>query len=310
MAIQKEIWVRDIAENLFPNNDVIMMSVDDSEYLSNKTVHLPQSGSVPTVEKNRSSLPATSAQRTDTEVSYDVDEYTTDPVTIKATEEVEVSYDKRQNVLMDHVEQLRTSIADNLLHDWAPSATAQAAQQVRTSGTARAGYLATQSGNRKAIAKADFLAVQRIFNVQNIPQEGRIACIDANLYTDILNIDEFVTAEKIGRANLVDGAVGMLLGFQIMIRSNVVVYDDTADPVKKAVAAAAAADDNLACLFWHRRFVRRAFGTAQNGGIQVFERNNDPQFYGDILSAMVRAGGRPRYTNFRGVVALIESASA
>lgn len=302
MAIQTEVWAKDIADNIFPDNSYFMNSVDDSPFLEGNKVHLPEAGSVPGVTKNRTSLPATAAKRTDTEASYDVDSYTTDPIILQNTEEVEVSYAKRQSLLSGNIDTLKTRIADELAIKWAPTL---ATNFVRTSGSARAGYLTGQTGNRKAVAKDDFIEVNRIFNRMDISQDGRYALIDANMYADLLKIAEFVSYEKIGNAVLTKGAIGMLLGIQIYVRSSAIRYDNTGTPVIKAYGASVAAADNLACLFWHRNFVRRAQGT-----VDVFEKNKDPQFYGDVLSAEVRCGGKKARATEVGAISLIEAASA
>ena len=62
--IRKEVWVSDIAENIFPDNSAIGQSLDDSQYLDGHTVHLPQAGGVPSVTKNRTTLPAAAVPRT------------------------------------------------------------------------------------------------------------------------------------------------------------------------------------------------------------------------------------------------------
>ncbi len=309
MAIQKEIWVRDIAENLFKDSSFLNLSIDDQGEMdgSAKVVSLPQSGAAPSAEKNRSSLPATASERTDTVVTYPVDEFTSDPVVVRDVDQLQVSYDKRANVLRDHVATLEELIADELAHNWAPGAS-QSGQYVRTSGADRAAYKSYQTLTRKAVAKADIISMRRILDGQNIPQAGRILLIDSDLHADLLGISEFVDADKIGFANLVDGAVGRILGFDVMIRSSVVMYDNTGTPVKKAVGAAGAATDNIGSIAYHPNFVRRAIGGANNGGIKVFSQEDDPTWYGSLFSAMVLAGGRPRYTNYRGVVSLIEAA--
>ena len=306
MAIQKELWIRTIAESLFADNTFVQQSLDDSEFMEGNVVHLPQSGTKPTVEKNRTNLPATAAKRTDTDSTYPVDEYTTDPVILQNTEAIEVSYNKRTSILAQHIGTLEEEVGFQLSYYWA---TSQATQQVRTTGSARTAYKTGQTGTRKALTKADLIEVRRIMDRMDIPQMGRIALIDADHYPDLLSISEFVDANKIGGSgNISSGSIGQIFGFDVYVRSNVVMYDNTGTPVKKAPGTAVAATDNAASLFWHKNFVRRSVGNTANSGIKVFQKNDDPQFYGAVFSALVRAGGKHAYTNERGIVALIEAA--
>ena len=71
----------------------------DSFVLAGKVVHIPNAGNKPGVQKNRSSLPATITQRTDIDITFPLDEFTSDPVKITNAEKYELSYDKRESVI-------------------------------------------------------------------------------------------------------------------------------------------------------------------------------------------------------------------
>lgn len=304
-AIQPEIWAQDIAANVFPSSEFFNQSRDDSQYLQGKTVHLPQSGAPPSVEKNRSVLPATVSQRTDTLLDYDIDEFTTDPILLQDTEAIEASYDKRQSILFDHTEILRQKIGDNIIVQWEPTL---ATNQVRTSGSSRSAYVSGQTGNRKALAKADIIEANRLMNRMDTPADGRIMVISADLYADLLGISDFQSWDKMGITPLVNGAVGQILGFTVYVRSSAGRYDNTATPVKKAYGASVAAADNLAALCYHKMYVRRASGSLGNAGIKVYENTDRAEWYGSIFSAKVRSGGTMARTDEKGVVAIIETA--
>ena len=64
MAVTPEIWTDFIVENLFKDNEFLLQSVDESQYVVGGTlVHIPQAGSVSKAERNRTSLPATITRR-------------------------------------------------------------------------------------------------------------------------------------------------------------------------------------------------------------------------------------------------------
>ena len=95
MAIQREIWQDHIEGNLFKNNEFLLASTDAAQYvLQGKVVHIPQAGALPNIVKNRSSLPGTIVQRADTDITYSLDEYTSDPILIPYAETIELSYSK------------------------------------------------------------------------------------------------------------------------------------------------------------------------------------------------------------------------
>ncbi len=80
MALNKEIWQSDIVENFYPDNSFASKSVDDSAFVENHKVHIPNAGAPSNVERNRTQKPATTKQRTDNDLEYDMDELTSKQV--------------------------------------------------------------------------------------------------------------------------------------------------------------------------------------------------------------------------------------
>lgn len=303
MAIQKEIWQDHIEGNLFKNNEFLLASTDASQYvLQGKVVHIPQAGNGATVVKNRSSLPATVVQRTDTDITYTLDGFTTDPILIPNAETVELSYNKRESILGEYEASLRQVTADSLLVTWAPSTLAG---MIRTSGASVASHIDTTTGNRKKFVTQDLKNAQLVMNRQNVPIEGRYALLSADMYqqlTDDMSATQYRDFSAAYDAQ--NGVLGRLFGFGIMMRSNVVTYNNDSTPVVNAYGAAVAASDNDAVLCWHANAVERALG-----GTTFFERVGDPTYYGDVYSVLVRMGGRKRRTDEKGIVAIIQAAA-
>lgn len=304
MGIQREIWQDHIEGNLFKNNEFLLASTDAGQFvLQGKVVHIPQAGGLPAVEKNRSSLPATVVQRTDTDVTYALDEYTSDPILIPNAETFELSYNKRESVLGEHEASLRQTIADNLLVTWSPSA---AGSILRTTGVSTAAHTADATGNRRKFALKDLKAAQLALNKQNVPMEGRFALISADMFqqiTDELSANEYRDFSM--GFDPKEGVLGKLFGFKIMMRSAVVTYTNADTPVVKAAAAATSADDNDAVLCWQQDAVERAMGA-----VKFFERVDDPTYYGNVYSTSVRMGGRKRRNDQKGIIAIVQAAAA
>jgi hypothetical protein len=304
MAIQKEIWQRHIEGNLFKNNEFLKASTDAGQYvLQGRVVHIPQAGAVPNVVKNRSSLPGTIVQRADTDITYSLDEYTSDPMLIPYAETIELAYDKRDSVLAEHESALKQTIAEHMLRSWAPTA---AGAIIRTTGSAIAAHLDSATGNRKKLKSADLKAAQLLLNKQNIPMEGRYALLSAdmlNQLTDDLNANDY--RDFSAAYNAADGILGRLYGFNIMMRANVVSYTNDTTPALNAIGADPAAADNDALLCWQRDAVERALGD-----VKFFERMDDPTYYGNVYSMSVRMGGRKRRSDAKGVIAIVQAASA
>ncbi len=304
MAIQKEIWEDHIEGNLFKNNEFLLASTDAGQYvLQGAVVHIPQAGAIANVVKNRSSLPATVVQRGDTDITYTLDEYTTDPILIPNAETFELSYNKRESVLGEYESSLRQTVADNLLIDWSPSGSTGLV--VRTTGVATATTLAGTTGNRAKFTVNDLKGAQLQLNKQNVPMEGRYALISADMFQQLTDDMSATQYRDFSAAyDVKDGVLGRLFGFNIMMRSNVVTYTNDTTPVVNPYGATPAATDNDGVLCWQIGAVERALGD-----IKFFERVGDPTYYGDVYSVSVRMGARMRRSDAKGIVAIVQAAA-
>lgn len=301
MAIQKEIWMNSIVEGLFADNSFLSKAFSADEFVNQgKTVHIPNAGVASGVVKNRSSFPATVGQRTDIDLTFNLDNYSTNPIKIDLAETVELSYNKRESVLRQDRATLHNAISEGVLYEWFPLI----ANAIRTTGGAVAAHTPSATGNRKAFTKDDVKKAMTTFNKQDIPSEGRYMLVDADMYDQL--IGSMTTQEAMAFHSGVDvanGIVGKLYGFNIMMRSRVGVYATAG--TKKLWSTAGAATDNAAALAWHTNSICRALGE-----VVARESLNDPLYYGDIYSFEVRCGGRAMRNNVEGLLAIVQDASA
>lgn len=304
MALNKEIWLNTIQENFFPDDSFMVRSIDDSQFVNNKTVHVPNAGAPSGVvidrADNNKGANAGMAKRTDNDLTYSINELTTNPVYIQNIEMVELSYDKRQSVLANDREQLRDTAAQNLLYNWYVKANA-----VETTGSARACHTSsTATGTRKAITKADVLTLATKFNEQNVPMNGRVLLLDATMYADLLDaLTGTELSAFLASANAQNGTVGRLFGFDVMMRSQVLKCKANKDLLKYTDTAIAA--ECAVGLAWQKTCVSRALGE-----LKMFENTDDPTWYGDIYSFLLRMGGSPRRYDKLGIIPLVEVAAS
>lgn len=301
MAIQKEIWMAAIVEGLFANNSFLSKAYNADEYVNaGKSVHIPNAGAPSNVEKNRVTKPAQVKTRTDVDLVFPLEEYTTDPVYISHAETVELSYNKRESVLKQDKQKLQDAVSLDFIQKWSPAA----AYTILTTGDAVSAHTPSATGNRKAFTKDDVRAAMVKFNEQDIPQEGRYILVDAVMHAQLLNsLTAQENAAFLASADVQNGVVGHLYSFSIMMRSRVALY--TAAKVPKSWSATAAATDVAAALAWHEGSVCRALGE-----VNAFENEGDPTYYGDIYSFLVRAGGRIIRNDNKGVLAILQDTAA
>ena len=302
MAIQKEIWMNSIVEGLFADNSFLSKAFNADMFVNaGRTVHIPNAGAPSNVVKNRTVKPASVGTRTDSPLSFDLDEYTTDPIYIPHADTVELSYNKRESVLRQDKAKLQEVIGNAFLFYWAPAS----ANSISTTGKdAAAAHTPSATGNRKKFSKADVLAAYTKFNSDDVPQTERYLLLDAVMYAQLL---EDLTANESqafhAGVNTAQGIVGKLLTFNVMVRSKALRY--TGAGAAKEWTAAGAATDNAAGLAWHVNSVCRALGE-----IVAYENIGDPTWYGDIYSFLIRAGGRPMRSDVKGLLAITQAASA
>ena len=300
MAVQKELWQNTIIEGLFADNSFLSKAVNDDMYVNmGKKVHIPNAGAPSGVVVNRTELPGKVEKRNDSDVEYSLDELTTNPILIPNADTVELSYSKRNSVISQDRAKLIEKASEQMLYNWAPNSNGFA----RTSGSAVAAHTASATGNRKAVTRKDIIELMNRFNSQDIPQTGRYLLLDAIMYGQLL--EDLTETDKnmfLASADAQKGILGQLYSFNIMMRSQVLRYA-TAGTLSKW-SEAGAATDNAAGLAWYEGSLSRALGE-----VKMFGKDEDPTYYGDIYSFLVRVGGKCRRADKKGVIALVQASA-
>lgn len=308
MGLEKEIWKSTIEEKLKQDNSFLnhISDVSDSNIINGKIVHIPQAGAPSKVVKNRTTLPAEVKKRTDGEVLYKIDEYTTDPIYIPHAETVELSYDKRRSILDQDIANLSEEVAEGMLTNMVVSPigdnkTLPQKNILETTGAATSVLLEGATGNRKKWTLTDLQRMQNFIRSQKAWQEGQmLALLPANAILDIFPADSPVTAtymQMVTEQERREGVIYKAQGFNILVRSS--VFTMTEGKEFKGFGSVVNNTDSEAAIFWNKNMVEKVFGD-----LETFDREKDPQYYGDIYSFLVRMGGRAKRKDFEGVAVL------
>ena len=312
MALNVEIWNKTIQEKLVTDNTFLqhVANVDAGNILNGSIVHLPQAGNPSNVVKNRTVLPAAISTRTDSEVLYKIDEYTTDPIRVKHSDTVEMPYDKRRSILDQDVLNLSEEVAEGMLFNFIDSPIGNnkslpLANILSTdSATTVSPYGVGKTGNRKAYRLNDLQRMRNFMVYAKAWSEGNMyAMLTPEAAVQMFPAESAITATYMQAASEAERRAGIIYkasGWNILIRSS--VYNLTGAKAFKPNDALNAADDTEGCLFWNKNMLEKAIGKTE-----VFERLKDPTFYGDIFSLLVRMGGRARRKNYEGVGVLIQA---
>ena len=305
------LFLSEIQPKLFPGNTFLSRAKNDDAYVNYNTVELAHSGTIPAGTVDRVMLPAQVSKRTDAATNYQLEEFTTDPTVLGYSEELTINYNKRSSILDQHANTLNKLTGDRALWRWAAGAGTFGGGHVlkstgKTDGTTAATRTPTgpsQTGTRLPFGKDDLIKIRQLFFSDDIITTNVdpmcVAVLTPAQYSDLSGLPNVAEAQKYGRAIFPSGVVDRILGFDVYIRSSVLVYD-TSDALK-APGAAAVATDQDAAIFYHPDYVRRAVGA-----IVPMVQLKNPTYYGDIFSMLLRFGAAPTRNDNKGVVVMME----
>lgn len=306
MAIQKEIWEDEIESNLYSDNKFLStFKAADKENIQGRTVHIPQAGIGGDVVKNRTQLPATVKTRTDTIVSYQINEFTSDPMRVEHKDGEELSYDKMNDIMEDDRAKLNESVAEDVLMSIVKAEvgtdTNLPATSILTtdSATTVAATAPEATGLRKAYAIGNFQKARNFFIRQKRWTEGNMwALITPDAESQVFPADSIVTATYMASVTEEERRAGVMYkvqGFKIMVRDAVYVLNNAG--AFKPRAAAGAATDDEGIVFYNGNAVEFALGD-----IEFFENYKDATYFASICSFLVRCGARARRKAFEGIL--------
>ena len=301
-GISVEIWESRLAENIYRGHPWIARGVDRSaNVLNGSVVHIPQAGAGPGAQRNRTKLPAQAVLRKDTDITYAIDEFTTDPSVINDAAKVELAYDKLASEIFNHTAVLRKNIAIWMAYRWAQE---QSGYIINSTGANYADHAHGLTGNRKKPLISDIGAGKEVLQSALKMQEfGGIALMTTKAYKALkedtaLDDDQKLRVNGVAMTNA--GEIQSIRGFEVVVDDDLVIPTyDASNVLKSPDAQLTAATDNDSIQLIVTDYVHQAVGT-----IKFFERLNDPSLYGDSYSALVRAGGRKEYADGRGVCAI------
>jgi hypothetical protein len=294
-------FTREISEQLFPDNSFLNFAINDDAYVNGNSVELPQSGTIPSVLVDNSTFPIPVSLRADSAVNYTLENLNTEVTHIPTVEVLTEAGGamKRASITNQQAAALRTKAGTRCLINWGTGATA-----IPTTGAARTPSAPSGTGTRKKFVRADLLAAIEELMSGDVPTPvngaNLMLVVNSAFYTDLIDIDEFIRADALGRQGaLITGQVGRIYGCDVIMRSSVLVTDNT-DAVK-ADGAAAAVTDQGAALLYHPDYVRKA-----TGAFKVYVEADKPQYAGTIMSSELRFGSRRARSDGKGIALIFE----
>jgi hypothetical protein len=309
MAIQKELWIPAIEENLYRGIEVIAsVATDDSAYVNNKTIHVPNAGTAPSVSRGNSTYPVAIEERTDADVEYTLTNFEIGPIRIGWADQLQLSYDKVQSVTNDFMGNLSEALRNYLLAQFMNTATA--ANTVSTTGTSTTtNWLGGDAtGSLKHLIGADVRSAAAKLDGQKFPYGDRYLLLDYMQFWQLIG-DVTYNDARIGHVGGFPVTLDNIFGFTVIQLPYVgaLSTNSTGGTVISPTAAdgsySFAAANRPTALAFHKRAV--SWGKT---GVEAFSQEQDPTMFGDILSASVYAGGKYRRSSADGIVMIRSTA--
>lgn len=302
MAVNVQLWQKDIIDNLFKDNQFAEDAKSGDDYvLQGALVHIPNAGAPDKSKKNLTDFPQSAVKRADTDVIYGLDTYYQLPKFVEKIEQYELSYDKRQSVMGEQQEQLIQDAMDGLLYNWAWATPnligVTPSNSITTVGAAtEADLIDGATGQRKIFTEAVFGIIKKKMDAKNISPNGRVALLTAYHHQQFIDtLSDTAKTNVFRTANLQKGIIGEYLGFTIRMRSSVQRWRKVGGvwtPVDEQADGFGASDqtgDSAASLFYQKDCVERA-----RGSVNVFDNQGRAEYYGDVFSMNMKLGGRQR----------------
>lgn len=166
MAVQKEIWLPAIEENLFAAWETLtQLATDDNVYVNSTNgrgykVYIPQSGAAETIQINPSVFPLSVDERADTTIDYTLDHLVMPGIRLGKFDTSLLTYDKMQSILRDHIGTLGQTQLYKSFVNWYIGA--QTGKFVLTTGASVKSEATGSTDDVKAMKLADVISAAKI----------------------------------------------------------------------------------------------------------------------------------------------------
>ncbi len=262
MALNREVWVDQVKEGFYPDDNFLKKVSDYSQFVDNNRLHIASAGIDPKVLINNSTYPINSAIRSDEDNVIALDKFETENTIVRRPDALELSYDKLESVIKQHRSTLRKGVSMKAIHAFAPTSDTDDTPVVMTTGE-------TASG-RKRLRFADILALKERFDDAEIPLDERFLVLHPKHVSDLLLEDLKLFKDL---TSIKDGEPLKFAGFGCFAFPFMPMYRTTSNTLAKIAYGAAKLDtDQFASVAFYSQEVMKA-----DGDIQMYALENDPR---------------------------------
>lgn len=267
LGVQKELWTDILLEGFYPNISFINEAKDLSALVEFNTLNLAEAGANPTVLIDNTIYPIAASTRTDVPKTLALKTLDTTSSIVRNIEAMESSYDKMASLIYGHKMELQRTVGKLSAWSWTPASHTALTPVIAATGALTSGY--------RMINFDDVLNLMKQFNLNDMPEDGRVLVLNPNHEADLIAAD--LTLFKAAMAS------GTLFGFKLY-RTSVTPIFNAGTGVKAAYGAAAAPSTDTYCSFaFQKDEVMKAMGS-----VDMFAKYKDPDQKGDVFNFQMR----------------------
>lgn len=267
MALNKQVWIKQILEGFYPDDSFLQKPVNYSEFVENNRLHIPSAGLDPQVLINNTTYPISTVERLDDDNEIVLDKFETENTLIRRPDAIEYSYDKSESVIRQHRATLRKSVATKAIHAFAPDADTVDTPVITTTGI-------VASGNRRRLTFADILTLKERFDDAEIPLEERYIVLHPKHVSDLL-LEDLKLFKDI--TSIKDGEPFKFAGFGFYSFAQMPTYSVVNGALKK-IAFSAQKSNQFASVAFYAKEVMKA-----DGETYMYASVDDPKERGTII---------------------------
>lgn len=317
MAINQELWLTDLAANLYSEKDWYRVSKNWSSYVNGSIVHIPQAvaSTTPVRITGATVYPVAPVKVTFADKTFTNAMVASAPQFVTNLDMAEASFDTRSSLMADMVGFLKQAIAIEILHSWKPVITATGSI-LRTTGSTTRTNIYGQAA-MKSLTFADILKAKAKLVKSNASLTDIYIFVDPIMHNDLLAMDEFKGSDTLNAAIATEGYVGAVAGMKVIqLPMGIPYLNNAGAPAEVAAIDYSDAYANThysAALIVDATKVGYALGTKENGEIKIGVEAYATGYYSDVMQAHTRVGGASLYDAdandyIKGVVSIIEVA--
>ena len=298
MSVNREIWLPVIEDNFYSEWGVLTrLGKDDSVYVNNNKVYIPNAGEPGSILTNNTSYPVAVTERTDTTVEYDINSYQLPPVRLGNFDIKDITYNKAMSIAKDFMGGIGEHIMYTAFADWYIGK--ESGKHILTTGSTVPSEAPGATGNVKAITQADVKKAAKMLDKQKIPTTGRYLLLPSSMFYQLHDsvIDTFTINDN-------DGLLmfdKQFYGFTVVMKPYVI--NAQANGTARPAGHLGTTSDIEVGLAYHKDMVSIA-----KSQTFMYDSQNRPEYYGDIMSAEAWAGSKYRRTDKKGVVPIVQDA--